>query len=146
MRPDQEGTITETDIDVLRKTLEVNTVGTVMVLKYFLPFMSDGGSGMIISITSEAGSLSNTGTIFPAYSVSKAAANKAVFIFRAAVGDRYRIYAMHPGRMNTEMGRRFAQIEPEESARSIYKIATGETEIMDDGTGFINYKGEAMSI
>ena len=108
--------------------------------------MRKDGNGMIIMITSEAGSMSTNGAVYPAYSISKAAANKAVFVFRATLGDKYKIYAMHPGRMNTEMGRTYAQIEPEESANSIYSIAIGEKVIHDNGKGFINYKGEPMNL
>lgn len=59
----------------------------------------------MIFITSEAGSMANSGVDFPAYSISKTAANKIVYILRATVGEKYKIYAMHPGRMNTDMGR-----------------------------------------
>lgn len=143
---DREGTIVDTDLRELRLSLEVNTVGTVIVMQQFLPVMRGGGEGMMIMVTSEAGSVTNNGSVYPYYSVSKAAANKAVFVFRATVGEQCAIYAMHPGRMNTEMGRTYAQIEPNESAESIYRIAIGEKPIQDNGTGFINYKGEPMEL
>ncbi|MDK2991397.1 MAG: hypothetical protein PWP48_630 [Clostridiales bacterium] len=141
---DRENLIYNVDVKDLKKSLEVNTIGTVIMMKEFLPLMRDDGKGTMIFITSEAGSMSNSGSNFPSYSISKAAANKAVFILRATVGERYRIFAVHPGRMNTEMGRTTAQIEPEESADGIYRIATGITEVGD--IGFINYKGEPMTI
>lgn len=143
---DREALIYNTDIDVLRKSLDINAVGTVIVMKAFLPIMRDDGNGMMIFITSEAGSISNSGSNFPSYSISKAAANKAVFILRATVGDKYKIFAMHPGRMNTEMGRTTAQIEPEESAASIYDIAIGRKYVDAKKWGFINYRGEPMEI
>jgi NAD(P)-dependent dehydrogenase (short-subunit alcohol dehydrogenase family) len=144
MPGDRSATMGEMDMDELRRSLEVNTIGTTIVIKHFLPLIRTGGQGMMIFITSEAGSIAMSGANFPAYSISKAAANKAVFILRATVGEQYKIYAMHPGRMNTEMGRATAQIEPEESAEGIYRIATGTTEVDESANGFINYKGEKM--
>lgn len=146
MPGDRKATLGETDIGELRRSLEINTIGNVIVIKHFLPLMRTGGQGMLIFITSEAGSISSSGANFPAYSISKTAANKTVFILRATVGDEYKVYAMHPGRMNTDMGRATAQIEPEESAEGIYRIAMGITKVEDDGIGFINYKGERMKL
>lgn len=146
MPTDRTQFIYDLDIDDLRKTIEVNTVGTVIVMKYFLPVMRDDGTGTMIFVTSEAGSVSSSGSNFPAYSMSKAAANKAVFILRATVGDKYRIFALHPGRMNTDMGRTTAQIEPEESAEGIYSIVIGMKDVDARKFGFIDYKGEPMLI
>lgn len=146
MPGDRTATLRETDIGELRRSLEINTVGNVIVIKHFLPLMRAGGQGMLIFITSEAGSITGSGANFPAYSISKTAANKTVFILRATVGDQYKIYAMHPGRMNTDMGRNTAQIEPEESAEGIYRIAMGITKVDEGANGFINYRGERMEI
>ncbi|WP_026486425.1 SDR family NAD(P)-dependent oxidoreductase [Caldanaerobius polysaccharolyticus] len=143
---DRNNTISEMDIGELRKTLEINTIGTVNVIKHFLPCMRSDGQGLLLFITSEAGSVSHNGMNFPAYSISKAAANKAVFVLRATVGDKYKVYAVHPGRMNTDMGRTTAEIEPEESAESIYSIVTGLRKVSDNNNGFINYKGEPMDL
>ena len=142
MPGDRKAAIGEMDIEELRRSLEINTIGTVITIKHFLPLLRADGRGMMIFITSEAGSISGSGANFPAYSISKTAANKAVFILRATMGEKYKIYAMHPGRMNTDMGRATAQIEPEEAADGIYRIAMGITKVDDNGPGFINYKGE----
>ena len=146
MPGDRIATLRETDIGELRRSLEINTVGNVIVIKHFLPLMRTGGQGLLIFITSEAGSISSSGANFPSYSISKTAANKTVFILRATVGDAYKVYAMHPGRMNTDMGRATAQIEPEESAEGIYRIATGITQVDESTNGFINYRGERMEL
>jgi NAD(P)-dependent dehydrogenase (short-subunit alcohol dehydrogenase family) len=135
--------VTDAEIKDLRMALEVNTVGTAIIIKHFKNMIQDGGK--FIAITSEAGSMTNIGEKYPLYSVSKASQNKLVAIFAKTVKN-YTVYAMHPGRMNTEMGRNDAQIEPEESAESIYKILTGEKKIPVENGWFINYKGEAMEI
>ena len=68
--------------------------------------------------------------MFPSYGISKTAANKIVQILRETVKD-VEILAVHPGRMNTEMGRTTAEIEPEEAAEGIYRIVAGETRLRE---------------
>jgi NAD(P)-dependent dehydrogenase (short-subunit alcohol dehydrogenase family) len=138
---DRTRLVTETDIGDLRAALEVNVVGTANVVKHFHKLVKDGGT--FIVVTSEAGSVTNNGEKYPGYSISKAAQNKLTAIFAKTV-TAYRVYALHPGRMNTVMGRNDAQIEPEESAAGIYSIITGEKQ--PDAGWFINYKGEGMEI
>ena len=142
---DRKNTIYEINIEEFRKTLEINTIGIVNVIKHFLPLIRTDGKGVLFFITSEAGSVLHNGINFPAYSISKAAANKAVFILRATLGNKYKIYAVHPGRMNTDMGRETAEIEPEESAENIYSLIIGQKGITNNH-GFINYKGETMDL
>lgn len=140
--------LTELDIGMLRKTLEVNTVGTAVVLKYFAGMLYPSKEACIINITSEAGHLTPQGYTYLAYSVSKHAANMYTQKIRNYLNEtpekrHVRVYMVHPGRMNTVMGKENAQIEPKESAQGILKIAEGgispNLEIP-----FINYKGEQM--
>jgi NAD(P)-dependent dehydrogenase (short-subunit alcohol dehydrogenase family) len=140
---DRDRLITDTHIDDLRAALEVNVVGSAIMIKHFSPLVNDGG--MFITITSEAGSMTNIGLKYPGYSVSKAAQNKLIAIFAKTL-IRCQIYAIHPGRMNTVMGRNDAQIEPEESALGIFRIITGEQRVSPEKGWFINYRGEAMEI
>lgn len=135
--------ITEADPADLLLALDVNVMGNAHVIYAF--HKSIVKDGWFIDITSEGGSLQNIGTVFPAYSVSKAAENKMMGIFRKTVSD-YRIYAMHPGRMNTEMGRRFAQIEASESAECIYELTTGKRQVSPDADWFIDYHGDPMEV
>jgi NAD(P)-dependent dehydrogenase (short-subunit alcohol dehydrogenase family) len=140
---DRELPVTEVAINDLRAGLETNTIGSAIMIKYFNKLINNGG--MFITVTSEAGSMKNIGTKYPGYSISKAAQNKLVAIFAKNITD-YKIYAVHPGRMNTVMGRNDAQIEPEESARGIFGIITGEKTVPPENGWFINYLGEAMEI
>jgi NAD(P)-dependent dehydrogenase (short-subunit alcohol dehydrogenase family) len=143
MASDRDLEITNADIDDLRIALEVNVTGSAIIIKHFNKLVKDGG--IFLTITSEGGSMTNIGTRYPAYSVSKAAQNKLTGIFAKTL-TRYKIYAVHPGRMNTVMGRNDAQIEPVVSAQGIYKILTGEKKIPEENGWFINYSGEAMEI
>ncbi len=145
LRRDQECDLLSADIAELRRSLEVNTIGVVIVMQRFYPLIRKDGKGALLTITSEAGSLSISGRIYPAYSISKAGANKAVSILTQTVTD-IRILGIHPGRMNTEMGRAHAQIEPQVSADAIVRLMTGEV-VPDPASGwFVDYRGEPMTI
>jgi len=140
---DRQFLITDADINDLRTALEVNTIGSAIMIKHFGSLVKDGG--MFIVITSEAGSMTNIGQKYPLYSISKAAQNKLTAIFAKTIKN-YTVYAVHPGRMNTVMGRSDAQIEPEEAAEGIYRIITGEKKMSPENGWFIDYNGEPMEI
>jgi hypothetical protein len=95
-------------------------------------------------ITSEAADDEHR-TRYPSNSITKSAQNKLAAVF-AADGTRYKVYAVHPGRMNTVMGRNDAQIEPEVAASGIIRILSGEKAIPPENGWFIDYRGEAMQI
>ena len=140
---DRKQSITEANINDLRETLEVNAIGSAIMIKHFNHLVADGG--LFIVITSEGGSMTNIGTMYPLYSISKSAQNKLTAILAKTVSN-YTVYAIHPGRMNTVMGRTNAQIEPEESAEGIYRILTGVKKIPPENGWFIDYHGESMEI
>jgi NAD(P)-dependent dehydrogenase (short-subunit alcohol dehydrogenase family) len=139
---DRVNLIHQCDVDELRKTFEVNTIGAIIVAKYFYPIIKKGGK--LFTVTSEGTGIKNCGTWVPCYGLSKTAATKVSGMFNSAVKD-VDFYSVHPGRMNTEMGRTTAQIEAWESAEGFYKLMTGETPI-SRSEWYINYKGEPMEI
>ena len=110
--------------------------------KYFYPTVKKGGK--ILSITSESAPLTKCGTWVPCYGLSKAVATKASGMFNAAVDDMD-FYSVHPGRMNTEMGRTTAQIEAVDAARGILKLMTGETKLSRD-VWYVDYNGQPMDM
>ena len=140
--------IVNLDIPMLRRTLEVNTVGPAIVLKYFMPLVYTSDAPCILNITSEAGHLKTGLYTYLAYGVSKHGANMYTQKIRnyLAMSDEHqnvRIFMIHPGRMNTEMGKENAQIEPEEAAAGIIDIMEGKTDPKMD-IPFVNYRGEPM--
>lgn len=130
----------ECDVEELYKTFAVNAIGPVIAAKHFYPVMKKGGA--VFTVTSEGVNIKSCGTWVPCYGLSKAAATKACGILNASVSD-VDFYAVHPGRMNTEMGRTTAQIEPEESARGFCRLMTGETPI-SRAEWYIDYNGAPM--
>lgn len=130
----------ECDISELRRTLDVNTVGPVIVAKSFYPRLKKGAN--VFTVTSEGVGIRSCGTWVPCYGLSKAAATKVSGILNASVSD-VNFYSVHPGRMNTDMGRTTAQIEPEESAAGFCRLMTGETPVSRD-RWYIDYLGGEM--
>ncbi len=143
-----EDPIVNLDINMMRKTIEVNTVGPAIVLKYFMPFVYRSDDPCVINITSEAGHLKTGMYTYLAYGVSKHGANMYTqkirnFLASRPEYEKIRIFMMHPGRMNTVMGAENKQIEPGESARGIFDVIEKRVDPKME-IPFINYKGEPM--
>lgn len=143
-----EDPIVNLDIEMFRRTLEVNTLGPAIVLKHFMPFVYRSGDPCVINVTSEAGHLKTGLYTYLAYGVSKHGANMYTQKIRnyLAMTPEYshiRIFMVHPGRMNTEMGKENKQIEPSEAANGIFDIVERRIDPKMD-IPFINYRGEPM--
>ncbi len=98
-----EGRINEMDIDVLKKTLETNSIGPIRVIQAFLPFMKN--NSCIVNISSGLGSLSEMGSYSPAYSISKTVLNAVTKQFSAALEERgIAVNSICPGWVKSDMG------------------------------------------
>jgi len=129
-------------IEKLRKTLEVNLIGTIDFTEQILPFVSKGGH--IVYTSSSAGSISRTGHdgahfegYYPAYKISKAALNMYMRTLALRLKDTISVSAVHPGWVKTDMGGEDADISPEEAAGYIYDLAISKVE-----SGNFWFKGE----
>lgn len=140
---DRTGSLLTESIADIRKHMDVNAIGLVAAFRTIYPIMNKGSR--FYAVTSKGGSFTLAGTLFPAYSVSKTAANKFVQVLRLTVSD-VDLIAVHPGRMNTEMGRTTAQIEPEESAIGFCNLIEGVTPVNSMEHWFIDYLGRPMPV
>lgn len=123
-------------IDLLRKTLEVNLIGTLDLTEQLIPLINDGGH--IVNVSSRAGSLSYVHEAeYPDYKISKAALNMGTRMLAIALKDKITVSSVHPGWVKTDMGGEEADIEPEEAAEDIFKLANSQVE-----TGQFWFKGE----
>jgi len=140
--------IDELDIEDLRLTFEINTFGPYRVLKKSLPLLYRGDGKVIITIASEAASITNVGTEYCSYSMSKVAVTMMNQMFANLLSEKgFKVYAIHPGRMNTVMGKETAQIEPTESAQGIFDLITGKVKPrIKNGVWFMNYLGNPMEL
>lgn len=130
--------------DLLRRTLEVNLIGTSDFTERMLPFVEKGGH--IVMLSSSAGSIGRTGNAasrypsqYPAYKISKTALNMYMRTLALRMElESITVSSVHPGWARTDMGGQEASIAPEEAAETVYKLATSRPE-----TGkFWNSEGE----
>lgn len=143
MECDRTQTLMEQSIEDVTRHFAVNAAGLLAAFRSFYSVLKKGGR--FLAVTSEGGSFTCAGSLFPSYGISKTAANKVVQTLRFTVDD-VEILAIHPGRMNTVMGRTTAQIEPEESAEGFCKILEGTIPVDGKRAWFIDYQGNEMPL
>ena len=137
---DRDETLLTSSIEEFMTTLRINVAGIILTFRTFYPLMKKGG--MFIAMSSDGGSFAIDSDLFPGYSISKTAATRTVQILKCTVRD-VDVIALHPGRMNTRMGRTTALIEPEEAAEGICKIID-KTIRIEEGLWYVDYRGEPM--
>jgi len=129
-----------TDMQMI-KAMDVNAFGPLRVIQQFLPLLEKGQRKLIINISSEAGSIGNCNRIGGySYCMSKAALNMGSKILQNYLGPRgFKVLAIHPGWMRTDMGGPQADLDPDESANDIFQLALKpwrpDDELFMDHTG-----------
>lgn len=123
-------------VDLLKKTLEINLIGTIDFTERVIPLMNKGGH--IVNISSRAGSLelasdgpnpSHYPYHYPSYKISKAALNMYTRTLAIQVKDLgIAVSSVHPGWVKTDIGGEEADITPKEAAEGIYKLAISKPE------------------
>jgi NAD(P)-dependent dehydrogenase (short-subunit alcohol dehydrogenase family) len=137
--------ILEAEADDMLLTLDVNAVGAARTVRYFRPFLSDGG--LLAFISSEAGSIGDSGRSSEyGYCMSKAALN----MFARLMGNREKqrgsgvhVVALHPGWIRTDMGGPRAHLAPEEAARDVWRLL--EQRSAKAGPPFVDRLGEPLA-
>jgi len=133
---------TSISIDKLRKTLEINLIGTSNFSERMIIDINNGGH--LIFISSSAGSLEEVPTEshslghYPAYKISKCALNMYMRTLVMRLKDKIKVSSIHPGWVRTDMGGEEAPISPEEAAEYIFNTAVDD----DIETGQFWFKGE----
>lgn len=116
----------ELDPDIVRRTLEVNVVGTVTVCVAILPLLPRGGR--VVNLSSDLGQFGKPGGMtatMVAYSLSKAALNAYTSALANALHERgVLVDSLHPGWVKTAMGGPNAPLAPEDGAEAVYRLAT----------------------
>ncbi len=137
--------VTETDVDVFRRTYETNVFGVVAVTNAFLPALRRSPHPRIVNLSSGTGSLAwstgpnpqfdyraaGTGS-GAAYRSSKTALNAlTVFYAQALAGDGVKVNALAPGLRATNLNPRAAAAggDPAEAAAGAVRLAL----LPDDG-------------
>jgi NAD(P)-dependent dehydrogenase (short-subunit alcohol dehydrogenase family) len=128
----------------LERTLAVNTFGPLRMLQQFLPLLQAGRRKLLINISSEAGSIADCprGGEF-AYCMSKSALNMQSKILQNYLGPRgFKVLAVQPGWMRTDMGGPNAELSPDESAAGIFGLA--QKDWRPDDVIYLDYQGKPL--
>jgi len=99
-------TVLETSADVVRQSLEINTIGPLNLIKAFYPLLEASSDPKFLVITSTIGSfgeMANYPVPFFSYGLSKAAANYLVSKLKYEV-PKLTTIAFNPGWIKTDMG------------------------------------------
>jgi NAD(P)-dependent dehydrogenase (short-subunit alcohol dehydrogenase family) len=127
---DPEGRGLETDLDMVRRTLETNLLGAWRVAEVFAPLLRKSGRGRVVNLSSQLGQLQRMADGYPAYRVSKAALNALTRILAAGFqNDRVLVNSACPGWVKTDMGGPNAPGTVEQGADTPVWLAT----LPDDG-------------
>src|SRR5215472_3984483 len=121
---DGDDGILEISDDLLRKTLETNTLGALRVTRAFVPFLRKSKAPRVINVSSSSGQLTGGADGWaPAYSISKTALNGVTSQLAAAL-PKFAVNSVCPGWVRTDMGGESANRSVEEGADTILWLAS----------------------
>lgn len=111
--------------DILR-VFNVNSVGTLRVVRALLPRLRAGTTKKILNLTSHLGSIADASGGRYAYRLSKAALNMATRLLAEDLGgEGFLTVALHPGWVQTRMGGTAAPLPPEQSIQGMLRVIDG---------------------
>jgi NAD(P)-dependent dehydrogenase (short-subunit alcohol dehydrogenase family) len=141
--------ITTIDLTEAEDTLNINVLGVIRVMKFFMPLVYRAKEDRcIVNISSEGAILKDTGHQYSVYGPSKCALNGYTQRMRNYLASRedtadIRMYMIHPGRMFTVMGKENAQIQPSESSEGIWDLICKKNNVYAS-IPFFDYRGKPM--
>jgi NAD(P)-dependent dehydrogenase (short-subunit alcohol dehydrogenase family) len=120
---DGDTAILETSDELLRKTLETNTLGALRVTRAFVPSLRKSKAPRVINVSSGGGQLTGGADGWlPAYCISKTALNGVTSQLATAL-PKFAVNSVCPGWVRTDMGGRGATRSVEEGADTIVWLA-----------------------
>jgi NAD(P)-dependent dehydrogenase (short-subunit alcohol dehydrogenase family) len=125
-------------------TLTVNTQAPVKMAEAFLPHLKRGDKKLLVSISSQMGSIadnSSGGSIL--YRTSKAALNAAMKSIAIDLKDRrIGVLVLHPGWVKTDMGGPNALIDAQQSVAGMRSVIARVT--LAQSGSFLKYDGPTL--
>ena len=121
---DGDNAILEISDDLLRKTLETNTLGALRVTRAFAPLLRKSKAPRVINVSSGGGQLTGGADGWaPGYCISKTALNGVTSQLATAL-PKFAVNSVCPGWVRTEMGGENASRSVEEGADTIVWLAS----------------------
>lgn len=120
---DGDDAILKINDDLLRKTLETNTLGALRVTRAFAPLLRKSKAPRVINVSSGGGQLTGGADGWaPAYCISKTALNGVTSQLAAAL-PKFAVNSVCPGWVRTDMGGQDATRSVQEGADTIVWLA-----------------------
>ncbi|HEY5680926.1 MAG TPA: SDR family NAD(P)-dependent oxidoreductase [Pseudomonadales bacterium] len=137
----QHQSLDDVDIAEWHRTLDINTIGPLLISRAFKSNLAASGDGRLMIVTSQlAASTWPMGGMY-IYSTTKAGVSKVGQILALDWKEEpITVGLMHPGWVQTDMGGAHAEITAEESASGIRSVIAGMTKA--DSGSFYKWNGE----
>jgi NAD(P)-dependent dehydrogenase (short-subunit alcohol dehydrogenase family) len=120
---DGDDAILEISDELLRKTLETNTLGALCVTRAFVPLLKKSKAPRVVNVSSGGGQLTGGADGWsPAYCISKTALNAVTSQLATALPE-FAVNSVCPGWVRTDMGGQGAARSVEEGADTIVWLA-----------------------
>jgi NAD(P)-dependent dehydrogenase (short-subunit alcohol dehydrogenase family) len=121
---DGDNAILDINDDLLRKTLETNTLGALRVTRAFAPLLRKSKAPRVINVSSGGGQLAGGADGWaPAYCISKTALNGVTSQLAVALPN-FAVNSVCPGWVRTDMGGQSATRSVQEGADTIVWLAS----------------------
>jgi len=133
--------IDDVDIAEWHRTLDINTIGPLILAREFKSNLAASGDGRLMNVSSQlAASTWPMGGML-IYTTTKAGLSKITQVLAIDWKDEpITVAVMHPGWVKTDMGGPHAELTPEESAEGIRNVIAGLTKA--DSGKFYKWNGE----
>lgn len=134
----QDAPAADLDLDVWRRTIDINLTGTFLTVKYAVRSMLAHGGGSII-LTGSPTAVNGEGKDFTAYSASKAGIHGLARTVAAAYADRgIRVNTVQPAYTETPLVAAITN-DPQSRAAIVSRIPIGRAGTPDDVAGIMVY-------
>lgn len=140
----QDVSIDAVDFEMMERTFAVNTLGPLRVTQALLPNLRAGHRKLIVSMSSQLGSIENSNGRWYAYRASKSALNQFNKIWSVELGpEGFTCVVVHPGWVRTDMGGPNATYGTEESVTGLVSVIEGLSK--EDNGRFYDFQGKPIS-
>lgn len=139
-----EGALGSIDYAVIEQNMLANAIGPLRLTEALLPALRHGTTRLVATVSSRMGSVGdNTSGGYWAYRMSKAAVNMAMKSLAVGLApEGFRVVALNPGWVQTDMGGPNAQISAGESVAGMLGVI-GALSTADSGS-FFDWRGNRV--